>query len=113
MCRSLAAIRDKIRALVENYDVLIVKPLAARKILVNKTRRGGPVKSTRYSPTRQNFYNLFDDLVHFVNVFPHRRLTLEVILTEQEEHRLPADRRRWRSKGYRVESRPVARRNRK
>ncbi len=102
---SLAAIRDKIRVLVEKYDVLIVKPLAARKFLVNKTRRGGPVKSARYSPTRQNFYNLFDDLVHFVGVFPHPRLTLEVLLTEQEEHRFPAGRRRWRSKGYRVEDR--------
>jgi hypothetical protein len=102
---SLAAIREKICALVEKYDVLIVKPLAARKFLVNKTRRGGPVKSARYSPTRQNFYNLFDDLVHFVGVFPHPRLTLEVILTEQEEHRLPAGRRRWRRKGYRVEDR--------
>ena len=102
---SLAAIRDKIRVLVEKYDVLVVKPLAARKFLVNKTRRGGPVKSARYSPTRQNFYNLFDDLVHFVGVFPHPRLTLEVLLTEQEEHRLPAGRRHWRSKGYRVEDR--------
>jgi len=102
---SLAAIRDKIRVLVEKYDVLIVKPLAARKFLVNKTRRGGPVKSARYSPTRQNFYNVFDDLVHFVGVFPHPRLTLEVLLTEQEEHRFPAGRRRWRSKGYRVEDR--------
>ena len=104
---SLAAIRDKIRVLVEKNDVLIVKPLAARKFLVNKTRCGGPVKSARYSPTRQNFYNLFDDLVHFVGVFPHPRLTLEVLLTEQEEHRLPAGRRRWRSKGYLVEDRTL------
>lgn len=108
---SLAAIRHKIRALLQNYDVLVVKPLAARKYLVNKTRRGGRVKSARYSPTRQNFYDLFEDLVHFVDVFPHDRLTLEAVLTEQEEHRLPAGYplggRRWRSKGYRVEDRTL------
>lgn len=102
---SLATIRNKIRTLVEKYDVLIVKPRAARKFLANKTRRGGPTKSARYRPTRQNFYNLFDNLVHFVGVFSHRRLTLEVLLAEQEEHRLPAGRRRRRSKGSRVEDR--------
>jgi len=104
---SLGAIRDKIHALLEHHDVLVVKPLAARKFLVTKTRRNGRVKSSRYSPARQTFYHLFDDLVHFVGVFPHRRLTLEVLLTEQEEHRLPARRRRWRSKGYRVEDRTL------
>jgi hypothetical protein len=104
---SLGAIREKIRDLLENHDVLVVKPLAARKYLVNKTKRGGRVKSARYSPTKQTFHNLFDDLVHFVNVFPHPRLTIEAILTEQEEHRVPAQKRRRRSKGYRVEDRKL------
>lgn len=104
---SLGAIRDKIRDLLENHDVLVVKPLAARKYLVNKTGRGGRVKSARYSPTRQTFFDLFDDLVHFVNVFPHPRLTIEAVLTEQEEHRVPAPRLRRRSKGYRVEDRTL------
>lgn len=104
---SLGAIREKIRDLLENHDVLVVKPLAARKYLVNKTKRGGAVTSARYSPTKQTFYDLFDDLVHFVSVFPHPRLTIEAVLTEQEEHRVPTKKRRRRSKGYRVEDRKL------
>ena len=102
---SLGAIRDKIRALLAGHSVLVVKPLAARKFLVKRSRKGGRVKSSRYSPSRKTYFHLFDDLVHFVDVFPHPRLTLEVVLTEQEEHRLPSRKRRRFSKDYRVEDR--------
>jgi hypothetical protein len=40
-------------------------------------------------------WDVFLDLVHFVGVVPHPRLTLEVVLAEIEEHRGEA-RRRWR-----------------
>lgn len=102
---SLAAIRTKVRALLARHELLVVKPLAARKFLVTRRRQGGRVHSARYSPRRADWLDLFDDLVHFVEIFPHPRLTLEAILTEQEEHRLPAPKRRWHSRGYRVEDR--------
>ena len=99
---SLGAIRDKVRALVVAHRVTVVKPLAARKYLIKRTRKGGKIVSSRYSPSRQTFHHLFDDLVHFVDVFPHPNLTLEIVLTEQEEHRCASRKRRWRSKDYRV-----------
>lgn len=104
---SLGAIRNKIRSLLVNHSVLVVKPLAARKYLIKRKRKRGPISSSRYSPLRQTYFHLFDDLVHFVDIFPHARLTLDVLLTEQEEHRLPAaNRRRWRRRrDYRVEDR--------
>lgn len=102
---SLSAIRDKIRVLLDDYAVLVVKPLAASKLLVKRKRKGGRVVSTRRSPRRETVYDLFLELVHFVGVFPHPELTLHVLLTEQEEHRLPRKRRRWRGKDYRVEDR--------
>ena len=100
---SLGAIRDKVRRLLATHEVHVVKPLAARKFLV--TRKRGKVVSARYSPARETVFDLFYDLVHFVGVFPHPRLTLDVLLTEQEEHRVPARKRRWRSKGHRIEDR--------
>jgi hypothetical protein len=104
---SLGAIRDKVRKLVRRHDVLVVKPLAARKQIARRQRRGGPVVSVRYSPLRQTYFDLFEDLVHFVGVFPHRRLVLEVVLTEQEEHRIPARKRRRFGRDYRVEDRTL------
>ena len=101
----LGAIRDKVRDLLKRHRVRVVKPLAARKVLVRRKRRGGKVQSTRVSPKHATRYDLFDELVHFVTVFPHPRLTFELLLTEQEEHRVNARKRRWRDKGYRVEDR--------
>lgn len=94
---SLTAIRDKIAALVKKHDVLLVKPIVASKHLVKRRRAGGRVVSRRRSPKQRTLLDLFDELVHFTRVFPHRRLTLEVLLVEVEEWRYPGHgRRRWR-----------------
>ncbi len=102
---SLGAIRDKIRRLLRSHDVLVVKPLAERKQLLKRDVPEGPVVATRKSPKKQTLWNLFDDLVHFVGVFPHPRLELEVLMTLQDEYRLPAEKKRRVSRGYIVEDR--------
>ncbi|MBL8851995.1 MAG: hypothetical protein JNG89_20145 [Planctomycetaceae bacterium] len=98
----LGAIRDKVRTLVQQHDVLVIKPLAARKTLIKLKRKNGKVLSTRTSPRRETVCDLFSELVNFVPLFPHPRLTLDVLLTEQEEHRVPVKKRRRRGKDYRV-----------
>ncbi|MEE3283010.1 MAG: hypothetical protein VX311_00385, partial [Planctomycetota bacterium] len=105
---SLGAIRNKIRRLLQSHDVLVVKPLAERKQLLKRDVPEGPVVSQRKSPKKQTLWNLFDDLVHFVDVFPHPRLELEVLMTLQDEYRLPADKKRRVCRGYVVEDRLLA-----
>ena len=102
---SLSALRDKVRQLLQKHRVVVVKPLVSRKYLIRRDTSGGEIISARYSPTRETVLNVFQDLVHFVNVFPHPRLTLEVVLTEQEEHRITRPRRRRRGPDFRVEDR--------
>jgi hypothetical protein len=94
---SLTAIRDKIATLVKKHHVLIVKPIIATKHIVKRRRAGGRVVSRRRSPKQRTLLDVFEELVHFTRVFPHRRLTLEVLLVEIEEWRYPGHgRRRWR-----------------
>lgn len=94
---SLTAIRDKIAALLKKHRVLVVKPIVARKHLIKCRRAGGKVVSRRRSPKQGTVLDVFEELVHFTRVFPHRRLTLEVLLVEIEEWRYPGHgRRRWR-----------------
>jgi hypothetical protein len=102
---SLTAIRDKIAALLKKHHVLVVKPIVVRKHLVKLRRAGGKLVSRRLSPKRQTLLDIFDELVHFTRVFPHRRLTLEVPLIEIEEWRYPGHgrRRRWRENDHQVE----------
>ena len=102
---SLTAIRDKVRVLVENHRVVVVKPIIVRKTLVKRIDKGGPILERRKSPKQGSIFDLFDELVHFTRVFPHRRLTLEVPLIEIEEWRYPGHgrRRRWRQNDFQVE----------
>ena len=102
---SLGAIRDKIRMLLESHDVTIVKPIIVTKMLVKQSAKGGEELARRLSPKRGRLLDLFDELVHFTRVFPHRRLTLEVLLVEVEELRYPGHgrRRRWRADDHEVE----------
>lgn len=93
---SLAAIRDKIAALLVDHSVTVVKPIVAIKQLVKLDKRGGSEISRRLSPKRGVILNLFDELVYFTRVFPHKRLTLEVALVEVEELRYPGHGRRRR-----------------
>jgi hypothetical protein len=94
---SLTAIRDKIATLLKQHRVLVVKPIIATKHLVKRRRAGGKVVSRRRSPKQRTLLDVFEELVHFTRVFPHRRLTLEVLLVEIEEWRYPGHgRRRWR-----------------
>jgi hypothetical protein len=77
--------------------VLVVKPIIASKHLIKQHRAGGRVLSRRRSPKQGTILDLFEELVHFTRVFPHRQLTLEVPLIEIEEWRYPGHgRRRWR-----------------
>ena len=102
---SLAAIRDKIRKLLAEHRVLVVKPIVLRKLLVKRSAKGGRTTGRRLSPKRGRLLDLFDEMVYFTRVFPHRRLTLEVPLVEIEEWRYPGHgrRRRWRTADYQVE----------
>jgi hypothetical protein len=102
---SLGALRHKVLALLEHHRVTVVKPLVARKQLVWHSRRNGPEIERRWSPTHHSVLHLFDDLVHFVAAFPRPGLTLEVVLTEQEEHRVRKKRRRFRGPDFSVISR--------
>lgn len=102
---SLSAIRDKIKALLKQHEVLVVKPIIMRKHLVKLKRAGGKVVSRRRSPKQRTLLDIFEELVHFTRVFPHKRLTLEVLLVEIEEHRYPGHgrRRRWREDDHEIE----------
>lgn len=102
---SLAAIRDKIAKLLEDHRVTVVKPIVALKHLVKLDKRGGKVLDRRRSPKRGQLLDVFDEMVYFTRVFPHRQLVLEVVLVEVEELRYPGHgrRRRRRANDFQVE----------
>lgn len=102
---ALAAIREKVRLLVKDHRVLVVKPIPRRKFLTKRNGPGQPLGKRRLSPKRGALIHVFDELVHFTTVFPHFRLTLELLLVDIEERRcaLPASRRRRNRRQFTIE----------
>ncbi len=96
----LSAIRDKIKDLVLNHDVEIIKPVIARKQLIQLTRKNGKEKSRRWSPKRGTRIDIFHELIHFTQVFPHPRLKLTVPLITIEEFRTKPKSRQWRRRKH-------------
>lgn len=99
---SLSSLVPKLKQLLVRYSVTVVKPLAAKKFIIKRKKPEGKILSQRFSPKKESLLQLFEELVHFKDLFPHENLTIEVLLTEQVEHRVPKTKsRRWR-KDYRV-----------
>lgn len=98
----LGALRDKTRRLLarSKHSLRIIKPIVARKRLVTLHKPEGKVLRSRMSPKRSELLDLFQDLVHFSNVFPMKRLTLEFVLIEAEEIRIDRKNPRRRGKQY-------------
>ena len=116
---SLAALRAKSLVLLQDHELQIVKPIPHRtKILrlapQKGTRRGKSLRpsasepliaSARLSPKRGSLLDAFQDLVHFTKVFPHPRLTVELVLADIEELRSAGMPRRRHRGAHRVHDR--------
>lgn len=101
---ALGSIQEKIRRLLRQYEVTIVKPIVRRKFLIKQSQSEGPVVDQRWSPKQGSWVDLFHELVHFMRVFPHPKLSIELALIDIEEIRVPTDRRSRRrfSQPYRT-----------
>ena len=102
---SLAAIRDKIRALLVDHYVRVVKPIVGRKTIIRLDRRGGVELTRRLSPKQGVLLDVFEELIFFRRVFPHPQLVLEVPVVDIEETRYPGHgrRRRWKADDHVVD----------
>lgn len=101
----LSALTPKLRELLAEHRVRVVKPIVREKTLVSRNRQGGKIIRQRRSPKRGCLLDLFDELVYFVRTFPHPRLSIEAVLVDVEEDRYPGHgrRRRYRRSDFVVD----------
>jgi hypothetical protein len=97
----LGPLRAKLRRLLDDHRIRIVKPVILNRRVVRRVRADGPVVSSRRSPKRGALLDVFDDLIGVARIFPHSNLEIEILGVGIEEVRIP--RRRW--PGYRVADR--------
>ncbi len=98
---ALGPLCGKLRRLLPDHRLRIVKPVVLSRRLLRTSPRGGSVLSVRQSPKRGALVDVFDDLMGVVRIFPHANLDIEVLGVSIDEVRIP----RRRRPGYTVADR--------
>jgi hypothetical protein len=97
--RNLGSIRTKLTLLAGSHSLRLVYPIASQKWIIRRDPHGDGFLSRRRSPIRGTIYHLFYELVRFPHLLAEPNISLDVVLTEEEEYRSYAQtrrRRRWR-----------------
>lgn len=103
--RGFASIKSKLADLARSAQVRLIYPIVQEKWIVEPAagRRGRTVR--RKSPRRGRLEDLFRELVSFPQLLSNRNFSLEVLIIKEEEARRYERKRRWRKRGWVVESR--------
>ncbi|KYK29704.1 MAG: hypothetical protein AYK23_05020 [Candidatus Proteinoplasmatales archaeon SG8-5] len=81
---NFSQIRRKLVYLLRDHHVHLVHPIPVEKWIVRQDE-GGKELSRRRSPKTGKVVDVFEELVRIPNVAMHPNLTVEVLLTRQEE----------------------------
>ena len=105
---SFGPLRHKLTRLLDAYPVTLVHPIARDRYLV-KVGDGPTLPPTRCrSPKHGSVFDVFSALVSIPSLLGHPNLTLEIVMTVEEEVRAPRERRgRWRRDWSRIDRRLV------
>ena len=102
--RNFAALKPKLLALLPDYAVRLVHPIAQEKFIVRQGKNGKPL-SRRRSPKHGQAAMLFDELVSLPELAAHPRFTLEIVLTREEQILREGRGGSWRRRGWRIADR--------
>ena len=96
------SIRDTLRKLAQDHQVLVVYPLAQEKYLVYIDSATDEVVRCRKSPKKGQMTDLFDELVRVPTLIWEKNLSLQVVLTREEELRHADEKIRGRRRRAKV-----------
>lgn len=105
---SFAPLRRKLPRLLERHPVTLVYPIARDRYIVKTATDPRIPAKRRKSPKHGSVFEVFSALVSIPALLAHPNLTLEVVLTVEEEVRaINEGRSRWRYAWVRVDRRLV------
>ncbi|MCY4581316.1 MAG: hypothetical protein OXE50_00730 [Chloroflexi bacterium] len=101
-------LRNKLTRLLDAHPVTLVHPVARDRYLVKVSNDPKQPPTRRRSPRHGTIFDVFSALVSIPVLLAHPNLTLEIVMTVEEEVRAPSERRgRWRRDFTRVDRRLV------
>ena len=93
-------LKRKLPRLLERHRVTLVHPVARDRYIVKPTADGKGVMSRRMSPKHGSVFAIFAALASIPRLLAHSNLTLEVVMTVEEEVRVADERRNRRRGGW-------------
>lgn len=103
--RHLYAMKRKLKKLLANgHEIRLLHPIAQEKWIVRETAVGEPI-SRRKSPKRGKTLDIFKEMVRLTGLIPHPNLSIEVLLTQEEEILRDDGQGSWRRKRWSIHDR--------
>lgn len=93
-------LKRKLPRLLERHRVTLVHPIARDRYIVKPTADGKGIMSRRMSPKHGSVFAIFAALASIPRLLGNSNLTLEVVITVEEEVRVPDPRRNRRRGGW-------------
>lgn len=95
---SFSPLKRKLPRLLESHPVTLVHPIAKDRFII---KQGGEGESTRRkSPKHGSVFGIFSGLTSFPKLVAHPNFALEVVITVEEEVRIPNPRLNRRRGGW-------------
>ena len=91
-------LKRKLPRLLENHSVTLVHPIAQDRFIIKPGADGAATR--RKSPKHGSVFGIFAGLTSFPMLLAHPHFALEVVITVEEEVRLPDPRRNRRRGGW-------------
>ena len=105
---SFGPLRNKLTRLLDAHPVTLVHPIARDRYIVRVADDPALPPTRRRSPKHGSVFDVFSALVSIPTLLAHPNLTLEVVMTVEEDVRAPSERRgRWRRDWSRIDRRLV------
>lgn len=101
---NFSALKGKLARLLDHHSVHLVHPISQEKWIVRQTAAGKTL-SRRRSPKHGRVVDVFRQLVYLPHLLSHPNLSLEVLLTHEEEILRDDGRGSWRRKRWSLHDR--------
>ena len=93
-------LKRKLPQLLERHRVTLVHPIAKDRFIVKPAADPDAPMTRRKSPKHGSVFGIFSALTSFPALLAHPNLTLEIVVTVEEEVRIPDERRNRRRGGW-------------
>ncbi len=101
---NFSAMKRKLGKLLENHQIHVLHPVAQEKWIVRQSKNGSQ-SSRRKSPKRGRVEDIFNELVYIPQLLSHPNLSLELLLTQEEQLLRNDGKGSWRRKRWSIHDR--------